>query len=215
MVQGFSKYKKRFPKGVILFKEHDPSEEIFFIQSGLVKLQKLSEELVITLAILEKGDFFGDISVLNGIIRFTQAQVIKDAEIVVINKYDFEKMIVKNSEIAVRMIKKYSHRMKILFENMIDLVAEDDKGRVLNVVVDLMKRFGYAKDNKIYINFPASIEEIAGIAGTTRIITQRIVDDLVAGGMIYSKDDNLTILNKEKLYKFIEYYRWRRNLRKF
>ncbi|MBN2382897.1 Crp/Fnr family transcriptional regulator [bacterium] len=210
----FSKFKKRVNRGTILYKEHEQSQEIFFIQSGLVKLQRTCDDLIMTLAILEKGDFFGDIGVLNGIEQDTRAEVLVDAELVIINKYDFEKMILTNSEIAIRMLKKYSQRMKMVFDTIIELATEDDKGRVLNVIVDLMKRFGVIKNSKIYITFPASIIEIAGLAGATLNHTQRILDDLVAGGMVHSKDETLVILDKEKLYKFIEYYRWRRGIRK-
>jgi len=213
-VNPFIKYKKLFSRGTVLFKEDDESKEIFFVQSGLVKLQKCNGDLLLTLAILEKGDFFGDVGVLNDVVRNTQAVVVQDAELLVINKYDFEKMVLQNAEIAIRMLKKYSQRMNNIYGFIIDMVVEDDKGRILSVIVDLMKRFGVTKDAKIYLTFPASISEIAGIAGASLSNTQRTMDDLVAGGMVHSKDETLIILNKEKLFKFIEYYRWRRSIRK-
>ena len=64
------------------------------------------------LAVMEKGDFFGEIAVLEGLPRSTSAEAIEDVDLIEINSTTFDKMIRANIEIAVRMLRKLSNRLQ-------------------------------------------------------------------------------------------------------
>lgn len=211
-LEPFAKYKRAFKRGTILYKSGDPGREVFIIQSGLIKLVKETANFPIILAILERGEFFGDIGVFDDSDRYSKAEVLIDAELVVIPKYDFEKMIVKNNEIAVRMLKKYSLRIKHLYQQMVKILAEDDKSRILKTVLHLMKRFGKNIEGKTVIDVPFTIQDIAGLSATPPLLTEKIMNDLISGGMIVMAEERIIFTNKEKLYKFVEYLKWRKSV---
>jgi CRP/FNR family transcriptional regulator, cyclic AMP receptor protein len=208
----FSRYKKKFQRGTVLYKEGDRAEEFFIIQSGFVKLQKVVENRLIILAILEKGEFFGDDGVFEKALRYTAAVVLNDSEIIVIPVYDFEMMVMKNIEIGIRLIKKYCTRLQGAYQHLVTTLPEDEKGRVLKVLVWLMSRFGVLKDGKTFLNVPMTPEDISGIAGATMETTQKMLADLSSGGMIGIVDGRIIMVNREKLFKFIEYFRWRKTV---
>lgn len=210
-IDGFANFRRKFLKGTILYKEGDPADEVFFLQSGYVVLRKTMESRQLILAILEKGDFFGDIGVFEGIVRYEQAYVLKDADLVVIPQHEFERMIAKNLEIAVRMVKKYCSRMMTTYSWIVEQLPEDDKGRILNAIVTLMSRFGTLREGKVHIPLPLTVHDIAALAGAPVIMAERIMNDLSTGGMVATVNDYLVVLNKEKFAKFIEYYRWRKS----
>jgi CRP-like cAMP-binding protein len=59
----FAKFLTHFKKGHVLFNEGDDGEEMFIIQSGKVAIKKkVKEGGDATLAVLEKGDFFGEMA---------------------------------------------------------------------------------------------------------------------------------------------------------
>src|SRR6266478_1808149 len=64
------------------------------------------------LAIMEKGDFFGEIAVLEGLPRSASAEALDEVELIEINSTTFDKMIRANIEIAVRMLRKLSNRLQ-------------------------------------------------------------------------------------------------------
>jgi CRP-like cAMP-binding protein len=62
--------------------------------------------------VMEKGDFFGEMSILEGLPRSTSAEAVEDTELIEINSMTFDKMIKGNIEIAIRMLRKLSIRLR-------------------------------------------------------------------------------------------------------
>src|SRR5262249_18956712 len=108
----FAKFLTHFPKGQVLFHEGDEGDEMYIIQSGRVAIKKKVKEGDTTLAVLEKGDFFGEMSILERMPRSAGAEMVEDGDLIVISNEIFGDMIKANPEIAVRMLRKYSIRLR-------------------------------------------------------------------------------------------------------
>ena len=110
---GFTDYLARFSAGQPIFEEGEVGTEMFVIQSGTVEIFKRArrgEEKL--LATLEKGDFFGEMSILEDVARTASARAKSDIELVRINQSTFDEMLRHNGEIAVRMLRKLSRRLR-------------------------------------------------------------------------------------------------------
>jgi CRP-like cAMP-binding protein len=108
----FARFLKHFPKGTVLFNEGDEGEEMFIIRNGKVAIKKRVPHGEITVAVLEKGDFFGEMALLERIPRTAGAEMAEDGELIVIGSDVFGDMVKSNPEIAVRMLRKYSLRLR-------------------------------------------------------------------------------------------------------
>jgi len=108
----FAKFLTHFRKGHVLFHEGDDGEDMFIIQSGRVAIKKKVKDGDATLAVLEKGDFFGEMSILERLPRSATAEVVEDGDLIVISGETFGDMIKANPEIAVRMLRKQSIRLR-------------------------------------------------------------------------------------------------------
>ena len=71
----FAKFLKHFTKGTVLFNEGDEGEEMYIIRSGKVAIKKRVAHGEITVAVLEKGDFFGEMAMLERIPRTAGAEM--------------------------------------------------------------------------------------------------------------------------------------------
>ena len=60
----FEEYIVRVPAGETVFSEGDVGTEMFVIQSGSVEIAKRMKDEMKTLSVLEKGDFFGEMALL-------------------------------------------------------------------------------------------------------------------------------------------------------
>jgi CRP-like cAMP-binding protein len=110
---GFARFVKHFSKGTVLFNEDDPGEEMYIIRSGRVAIRKrIPDQGDIVVAELEKGDFFGEMAVLERIPRTAGAEMLEDGDLIVIGSDIFGDMVKANPEIAVRMLRKYSLRLR-------------------------------------------------------------------------------------------------------
>jgi len=105
-------YTVELKAGEYVFREGDLGTEMYIINEGKVEIlnQVGDEEQV--LATLEKGDFFGEMSVLEDLPRAASARAATDLRLLQINGSTFDQLLQGNPEIAVRMMRKLSRRLR-------------------------------------------------------------------------------------------------------
>jgi CRP-like cAMP-binding protein len=108
----FAKFLNHYTEGHVLFREGDAGDEMYILQSGRVAIKKKVEDGETVLAVLEKGDFFGEMAMLERLPRSATAEVVEAGDLVVISGDMFGDMIKANPEIAVRMLRKQSIRLR-------------------------------------------------------------------------------------------------------
>ncbi|HEY1252152.1 MAG TPA: cyclic nucleotide-binding domain-containing protein [Thermoanaerobaculia bacterium] len=108
----YEKYIVHHQMGEIIFSEGDIGTDMYIIQAGTVELLKAIGGDTRVLSTLERGDFFGEMSVLEDVPRNASARAKSDVELVRINGATFDAMLKSNTEIAVRMMRKLSRRLR-------------------------------------------------------------------------------------------------------
>lgn len=98
--------------GEHVFREGDLGTEMFLIQEGEVEIYTGSGEDAKSLATLERGDFFGEMALLEDRPRSASARAATDSRLLRINGSTFNQMLQTNPEIAVRMMRKLSRRLR-------------------------------------------------------------------------------------------------------
>jgi len=101
-----------YTAGERIFAQGDLGTEMFIIQEGEVEIIKHIGGESHLLSRLEKGDFFGEMAILEALPRTADAVAITDVRVVAINGSRFDEMLRKNPEVAVRIIRKYSKRLR-------------------------------------------------------------------------------------------------------
>ncbi|HEY5610522.1 MAG TPA: cyclic nucleotide-binding domain-containing protein [Thermoanaerobaculia bacterium] len=101
-----------FSAGDVIFREGDLGTEMFIIQEGEVEISKKIRGETHVLSRLEKGDFFGEMAVMESSPRSADAIAHSEVKLLAINGSRFDEMIRKNPEIAVRIIRKYAKRLR-------------------------------------------------------------------------------------------------------
>ena len=124
----FAKFLTHFNKGHVLFNEGEDGEEMYIIQSGKVAIKKQVKDGETVLATLEKGDFFGEMAILERMPRSAAAEVVEEGDLIVINGETFGDMIKANPEIAVRMLRKYSLRLRDADRQIAQILARQSGG---------------------------------------------------------------------------------------
>ncbi|HEV8580016.1 MAG TPA: cyclic nucleotide-binding domain-containing protein [Thermoanaerobaculia bacterium] len=105
-------YTSELKAGEYIFREGELGTEMYIINEGKVEiLNQVGDEEQI-LAVLEKGDFFGEMSVLEDLPRAASARAATDVRLLQINGSTFDQLLQGNPEIAVRMMRKLSRRLR-------------------------------------------------------------------------------------------------------
>ena len=101
-----------FEAGARIFSEGDLGTEMYIVAEGEVHICKRLGAETHVLSRLEKGDFFGEMAVLENAARTADAVANSDVKLILINGSQFDEMIRKNPEIAVRIMRKYARRLR-------------------------------------------------------------------------------------------------------
>ncbi|MGE0639091.1 MAG: cyclic nucleotide-binding domain-containing protein [Thermoanaerobaculia bacterium] len=105
-------YTVEFNAGDFVFREDDLGIEMYIVHEGRVEILKKLDTGERQLAVLEKGDFFGEMSILEDLPRAASARAVTDVKLLLINGTTFDQMLRSNPEIAVRMMRKLSRRLR-------------------------------------------------------------------------------------------------------
>jgi len=100
-INPFQNFMVRYGAGERIFTEGDLGTTMYIVQSGKVRLFRLVEGQKRIHGMMEKGDFFGEMSILEGLPRTMSAEAVEDSELIEINSMTFDKMIKGNIEIAM------------------------------------------------------------------------------------------------------------------
>lgn len=102
----------KIPEGARLFEEGELGREMYIVQQGQIEISQEVSGEERRIAVLEKGDFFGEMSVLEDMPRAATARALTDCRLIEVNAATFDHMLRSNLEIAVRMLRKLSRRLR-------------------------------------------------------------------------------------------------------
>ena len=105
-------YTLEFKAGEYVFREGDLGTDMYIVNEGQVEILKRVGKEDKQLAVLEKGDFFGEMSLLDDMPRNAGARALTHTKLVRINGATFAQMLRKEPEIAVRIMRKFSRRLR-------------------------------------------------------------------------------------------------------
>jgi CRP-like cAMP-binding protein len=101
-----------FREGDLIFRDGELGTEMFIIQEGEVDIVKRFGDNEQLLTRLGKGDFFGEMAVLESLPRSADAIARGEVRLIAINGSQFDEMMRRNPEIAVRIMRKYAKRLR-------------------------------------------------------------------------------------------------------
>jgi CRP-like cAMP-binding protein len=200
----FLRFGREFRAGDVLFREGETGEEMYVIQSGLVQVLKRVGADERPLATLGRGEFLGEMAILNGKPRTATAVVLEDAKCLVIDAKTLEAMITKNPEIALRLVKKLARRLDSADEMIQILMNPDPKARVMLGLKRHAEAFGETTQEGIRIN--SSTVDLAREVGVEEA---QVVDVLTRLGRLrIAWEDELgsiVIADVARLLEFMEF----------
>ncbi len=123
-----TEFTVRFPSGETIFEEGDSGAEMYIIQSGEVEIFTTTGTGPKRLAVLEEGDFFGEMAILEDIPRTASARAHTDCVLVRIDRSTFDQLVRHDPEIAIRMLRKLSSRLRMANPALLDAELEGSHG---------------------------------------------------------------------------------------
>ena len=103
--------ERKYSKGNVVFQENDEGNEMFVIEEGSVRVTT-GEDNRVTLAVLGDRECFGEMAILDGEPRSATVETVKNSKFYVINRFDFQDLLLARPKIAFALIRTLNQRLR-------------------------------------------------------------------------------------------------------
>ena len=178
---------------------------LYLIASGTVQVYMTGIDGRETiLSFLERGDFVGEMSLIDGEPRSASVRTVTDAQLMIIHREPFLTLIRQTPEIAMSLLSEMSKRLRKANKQIGSLSTMSVSGRVAGTLLNLMEERGMRihTDNgqmvTVIHNRPTQ-QQLADMSGTTRETVSRICSLLVKANAIAMTGKDIVIFDETAL----------------
>jgi CRP/FNR family cyclic AMP-dependent transcriptional regulator len=121
--------ERTYETGDTIFVEGDIGSEMFIVLEGMVVVTKNVSGSEVYLATIERGDFFGEMAVLNSEPRQATCRAVKPTRLLAIRSGELLVKLRRDPTFAVEMLQKMSTRIRYLDEQLLGLMERERLSR--------------------------------------------------------------------------------------
>jgi CRP/FNR family transcriptional regulator, cyclic AMP receptor protein len=191
--------KRKYTKNSIVFLEEEIGAILFIISTGKVKVVRTDDDgKEVILSILGPGDFFGEMSLLDGLPRSATVVALDESELFIIHRRDFLNLLENTPQVGASLLRELTHRLRKADEQIENLSLKDAVGRVATVIIQLADEGGKIKKGEVVIeDFPVQ-QDLANMAGTSRETISRTIHQFMRHEYLEQRGNTLVIKDFEK-----------------
>jgi CRP-like cAMP-binding protein len=190
--------RQTYKKDNMILIEEEIGSTMFIILDGRVKISRISDDgREVILSILSEGDFFGEMSILDGQNRSANVVTLEDSKIMVIRREDFLQMLHDYPQIAINLLKELAQRLRKSDSQIKSLSLQNATGKVASTLLRIADDSGKIHLGQVEIPHLPPQQDLANMAGTSRETISRVLKSLTKQGYLKKEGNRLIILDYE------------------
>lgn len=131
-----------YKAGSVIFEKGDEGTSVHFIEAGVVKLYQRSEDdRDMVLGLLKPGEFFGELSAIDGLPRSASALALRQTATLEVTGQDFSRLLERHPAAASRVCAVVAARLRRFYELVVDAAFQENPARVAKRPVELAEGF--------------------------------------------------------------------------
>ena len=197
----FDKFGITINPEVLIFREGDEGDKMYIIQSGKIRISKTIEGTEHELAVLSKGDFFGEMAIMTNEKRTATATAMNKSSLLAFDRQGFLSMINKNAKIALNIIEKLCRRLQKIHIQVQHMVRKNSRTLV---AIHLTQAFKNDADADGRIPYDTSINDISLNLELPFENVESIISEFQNEGILKKEKSELILESQSKLDATIE-----------
>ena len=176
--------RKSHPRNSTIIAAGDITDALYIVISGRLKVMMSDDEgREVILAILNQGEFFGEMGLIDESPRSATVIAIEPCELLTISKLDFKKCLQENFDICTAVMKGLVRRLREADKKIGSLALMDVYGRVARLLMEMAETV----DGQRVVVKKLPKQDIAKMIGASREMVSRVMKDLQTSGYIEVK----------------------------
>lgn len=192
--------ERRFTNNQVIFQKGDPGTSMMAVLSGRVRISAYSEDgREIILNMIDAGQLFGEIALLDGKDRTADATAMGKTEILVLDRRDFLPFLEKNPKSAVQLIEVLCARLRRTSEMVESIAFLGFGARLARLLVQMSEHYGKETQDGLLIDIRISQADLGNLIASTRESVNRQLSTWAQDGVIAIDQGKITILDQDTL----------------
>lgn len=185
--------RRSVPRGAMLMAEGDPTDSLYMIISGRLKVMMGDAEgKEVILALLGPGEIVGEMGLIDDSPRSATVIAIEPSELLSISKREFHKCLAENFDMAMGVMRGLVRRLREADRKIGSLALLDVYGRVARLLMDMAEDVNGRK----VVTKRLPKQDIAKMIGASREMVSRVMKDLQLGGYIEAHGSTIVLHDK-------------------
>ena len=199
----FNRFSKAFRKGDIIFCEYEPGDTFYLIQTGRVQVVRIIGDLEKNIAILNAGDYFGEMSILENVPRSATTIALDDVKALEFSRENFEVLTLGNPQIALKLLKGFAQRIYAQKRTFMILTLDDVEAKVADVFLMLAENQSVDTSAVDTIDFKTTVDDMSHWAGIPPGQCREVLNHFVAQRRIERHPDRIVVKNINDFARFV------------
>ena len=157
-----------YPKDTMIMSENQSGADMFIIQDGRVKISKIVDGTEVTLAILKKGDMFGEMALLENKPRSASAIAEEDCRLMTVNRQNFDQMVATQPQLVARLTTMLSERIFVMHRQLANSLLHEPVEKMLDMLALQIEKAKISIQNKTSYQTDMTPQDIAAMCGLTQ-----------------------------------------------
>lgn len=185
--------KKLYAKNTIIIKEGSSSDDAYIINSGKVKIILSNEQgHEVVLSVLKKGEYFGEMALIDMETRSATAMTMEDTELTEISQNAFMECLKAHPDIAERIMLGLVARLREANKKISSFALMNVRERVTNMLLGLASE----RDGLLVVTEKLTHQHIANSVGASREMITRILKKMISDGQIRIEGKRIILLKQ-------------------
>lgn len=190
-------FHREFKANELIFMENDKDSSLFYIEEGLIKISMISDEgKEKTLFLLNDGQVFGEVSLIDGLEHDVNAETLKNTAIYTLKEKDIKQIVMERPEISLNLLRVMADKIRLMTQQVRDMVFSDIAGRLASQLLQFDAQFGRTTEGGQLIQLSLTHQELANLLGASRVTITKTLNQFVDEGI-------LQVVNRQLLIKDI------------
>ncbi len=199
----FDRFRVTFEKGEVIFCEYEPGDTFYLIQQGRVQIVKIMGEIEKTVAVLQPGELFGEMAILEEAPRSATAIALDPVAALAFNRENFEILMQGNPQIALKLLKLFAVRIYDQKRKFMILTLDDVEAKVADVFLMLAENEPINIAEVESMEFKATVADIAHWAGISPAKCREVINHFVSQHRVELHPDRIVVQNINDFARFV------------
>jgi CRP/FNR family transcriptional regulator, cyclic AMP receptor protein len=195
-----SRFGRSFSAGTVLFRDGEPADFAYLLQTGRVRLFKQVGAMERSLRVVRAGDLFGESALRPGAMRRSTAVALDECTAITVDHATFEDVLTMHPGVGSSVLQQLLGRLRDAEDQIEILMMRDHQSKVVVALTKLVQReLSHGAANGAEVSLQISPLELAAQVGLDVDSVKRVVTQLREGGYVRIQNERVEVADIETL----------------